>query len=75
MGAFGGFDVEVEVRRGRGGGWPDGGVAGICEGTGLPVAESGEGVRGAAEGLGFCSSVEEEGRKGLAVDFSWGCWE
>lgn len=57
VGAFGGFDVEVQGVGGGGRGGPDGGVAGVGKRAGLPVAEAGDIVRGAAEGLGFGGSV------------------
>ena len=57
MCALDGFHVEVE---GAGfGGGADGGIAGVCEGAGLAVAEAGDVVLVAAEVLLFGGS---EGR-------------
>ena len=56
MCAFDGFHVEVE---GTGVGiLTDCGVAGVCEGAGLAVTETGDVVFIAAEVLFFCGSME-----------------
>lgn len=61
MGALDGLHVEVD---GAVGGGADGGVTGVGEGAGLPVAETGDIVFVAAEVLLFCGSAD--GQRGFS---------
>lgn len=69
MRALDGLHVEVQSA-GLGVG-PDGGIARVCEGAGLAVAEAGDVVLVAAEVLLFGGSVVGEGVSNDHVEF--GC--